>query len=435
MKRKSAAKDRSRLNALTLGAGVMILSVLCGEITVRYLAPCDADGNCQLHVMNKFVTLKPYHMPVSQVSNLLTKFRLGQSYLTYDSALGWVQRPNSSSENGLYHANRDGVRKALSTDSTTTGEHRLRVVLLGDSYTHGDEVPFEQTWGAYLEQKLAGAGIQAEVINLGVPGYGMDQALLRWKHSGAAWSPDLVIFGFQPENVKRNLNLARIFYHRQSRMPFFKPRFIWADRFLEAVNAPTPSPDELLDLYGRFDTWDTRRYEYYYRTEDYQDHIWLKSKLVAACLAWIEQLVERRDESAFYAIGNEPSQLALAILRELRADVEGRGADFLVPLFIPKWDFHYVAVGQPLQYQDFLEAVKKDYDSVETAQQLRAHMNGGNFDEFFSGNHYSGKANEIVANVIAEAIAQRQSKKHRLSDRSSSTAEHRPHQSAVRSMR
>jgi hypothetical protein len=362
--------------------------------------------------MNKVVSLKPFHMPVSQVNDLLKKFHLGGSYLTYDSALGWVQRPNGSSENGLYHANSHGVRTASSEKMTTKGENRLRVVLLGDSYTHGDEVLFEQTWGAYLEQKLAGVGIQVEVINLGVPGYGMDQAYLRWKSSGAVWSPDLVVFGFQPENVKRNLNLVRLFYYRQSRIPFFKPRFILAGRLLEMVNAPTPSPDQVLDLYRRFGTWDTRRHEYYFRTEDYEHHIWLKSKLAAAGIAWIERLIEWRNESAFYAIGNEPSQLALAIMHELRADVEGRGAEFLVPIFIPKWDFRPVTTGSPLPYQSLLDAIKKEHASVDITQQLLARVNGGNVDELFLSNHYSAKANEIVAEVIAESIAQSQSKKH-----------------------
>jgi hypothetical protein len=178
------------------------------------------------------------------------------------------------------------------------------------------------------------------------------------------------------------------------------------------VNAPTPSPDQVLDLYRRFGTWDTRRHEYYFRTEDYEHHIWLKSKLAAAGIAWIERLIEWRNESAFYAIGNEPSQLALAIMHELRADVEGRGAEFLVPIFIPKWDFRPVTTGSPLPYQSLLDAIKKEHASVDITQQLLARVNGENVDELFLSNHYSAKANEIVAEVTAESIAQSQSKKH-----------------------
>ncbi len=75
MNSKTVARDTSHLNAIILGVGVIILRVLSDGITVRYLVPCDADGNCQLHVMNKVVSLKPFHMPVSQVNDLLKQCR------------------------------------------------------------------------------------------------------------------------------------------------------------------------------------------------------------------------------------------------------------------------------------------------------------------------------------------------------------------------
>jgi hypothetical protein len=369
---------------------VVALSLFCAEMAVRYLVAYDADGACRLTILNKTLYLKPFRSPVNAVNGMLEKYRSGRSYLMYDSTLGWVQRPGSTSENGLYHANRDGVRAGSSEEGMPARSNRLRVVLLGDSYTHGDEVPFEQTWGAYLEKKLTEAGIPAEIVNLGAPGYGMDQAYLRWKTSGAAFHPDLVIFGFQPENVKR---------------------FVLDGRHLEAINIPTVSPDELFDLYAHIERWENRRYEYYYQTADYEEHIWLKSKLVAVVMALIGQWSAERKDPAFYAIENEPSQLALAILNELRSDVERQGAAFLVAAFIPKWNFQYVSAARPLPYQDLLEAVKQRHDTVEIAQQLYAQVKEGDLNELFAGEHYSAKANEIVAGVIAEAIKQRQSTK------------------------
>ena len=408
---RNTGRTRQTIFMLVVGALVVALSLFCAEMAVRYLVAYDADGACRLSILNKTLYLKPFRAPVKAVNDMLEKYRSGRSYLIYDSTLGWVQRPGSTSENGLYHANRDGVRAGSSEEGMPARSNRLRVVLLGDSYTHGDEVPFEQTWGAYLEKKLTEAGIPAEIVNLGAPGYGMDQAYLRWKTSGAAFDPDLVIFGFQPENVKRNLNILRMFYHRPSRMPLSKPRFVLDGRHLEAINIPTVSPDELFDLYAHIERWENRRYEYYYRTADYEEHIWLKSKLVAVVMALIDQWSAERKDPAFYAIENEPSQLALAILRELQSDVERQGAAFLVAAFIPKWNFQYVSAARPLPYQDLLEAVKQRHDTVEIAQQLYAQVKEGDLNELFAGEHYSAKANEIVAGVIAEAIKQRQSTK------------------------
>ena len=397
-----------RILALVVGLGVIALSLLCSEITVWFLATCDIDGNCQLSILNRTLYLKPFKIPVNSAKSLLERYRLGRSYLMYDPNLGWVQRPSSTSENGLYHANGDGVRKASVGEETLIARRGLRVLLLGDSYTHGDEVPFEQTWGAFLEKKLAEAGVHADVINLGVPGYGMDQAYLRWKTAGAAFSPDLVILGFQPENLKRNLNILRMLYYKPSNIPFSKPRFVRAGRYLELVNVPTPSPDELLDIYARIERWENRQYEYYYRPTEYQDRIWLKSKLMAATIALAENVSAEEKEFELYALENEPSQLALAILDELKSHVEQQGAAFLVAALIPRSYSHYVSEAHPSPYQRLLEAVKTRYDTVETADQLYAQVKKENLDELFSGYHYSAKANEIVASVIAEAIRQRQ---------------------------
>jgi hypothetical protein len=404
----STDQKRQRIFAPDVGLGVIAMSLLCSEIAVRYLVAYDPDGNCQLSILNRTLYLKPFKAPVNRAKSLLERYRVGQSYLMYDSTLGWVPRPGSTSENGLYYANNDGVRKSSTDEKTLTGGRGLRVVLLGDSYTHGDEVPFEQTWATYLEKKLAVAGIHAEVINLGVPGYGMDQAYLRWKKVGAGFSPDLVIFGFQPENLKRNLNILRMLYYKPSRMFLSKPRFVRDRGHLEPINLPTLSPDKLLDVYARFEEWEDRQHEYYYRPANYVDRIWLKSKLIAAVIALVEHMSAENNQAAFYAIENEPSQLALAILNEMKMDVEKRGAVFLVAAFIPKWHFQYVNAATPLPFQALLQAVRTQYDTVETAEQLYAQVKEGNLDELFSGYHYSAKANEIVAGVIAEAIAQRQ---------------------------
>jgi hypothetical protein len=50
--------------------------------------------------------------------------------------------------------------------------HDCRVVLLGDSFTYGWGVDYEQTWGAILERDLRAGGTDAQVLNLGVPGTG-----------------------------------------------------------------------------------------------------------------------------------------------------------------------------------------------------------------------------------------------------------------------
>lgn len=70
----------------------------------------------------------------------------------------------------------------------------FRVVVLGDSYTVGGQVPYEQTFPAILEQQLRANGYaHVRVINAGVGGYTtFNEAGLLREHS-ARLQPDLVI--------------------------------------------------------------------------------------------------------------------------------------------------------------------------------------------------------------------------------------------------
>jgi hypothetical protein len=104
-----------------------------------------------------------------------------------------------------------------------------RILAFGDSFTFGDEVPDEETYVARLEHLLPGA----EVVNLGVHGYGHDQMLLYLREVGARYQPDLVMLGFVALDMDRNLLGFR---------DFAKPRFVLANGHLVLGNVPVPTP-------------------------------------------------------------------------------------------------------------------------------------------------------------------------------------------------
>src|SRR5205085_3476932 len=53
-----------------------------------------------------------------------------------------------------------------------------RILLLGDSFVEGMQVPLEQTFAKRLEAKLADDGRRVEVVNGGFSGFGTDNELL-----------------------------------------------------------------------------------------------------------------------------------------------------------------------------------------------------------------------------------------------------------------
>jgi hypothetical protein len=155
-----------------------------------------------------------------------------RQFVQLDSDLGFVPAA------GLEEFEYQGVR--ISTNSAhmrgkreypveRTGE--TRIVVVGDSFTFGQCVEDAGTFPAVMEQILP----NTEVLNLGVMGYGQDQALLRMRRDGFRYSPDIVVFGFHSSDMRRNLVSFR---------GYGKPRFRMTESGLQLENVPVPRPEE-----------------------------------------------------------------------------------------------------------------------------------------------------------------------------------------------
>lgn len=120
-----------------------------------------------------------------------------------------------------------------------------RVVAVGDSYTFGTDVEAEEAWPALVARARA----DLEVANLGVGGYGLDQAVLRLRRDGLPLGPDEVWVGILPRAALRVTTVyppAR----EHSRQPMaFKPRFaLELDGTLREIASPAPDLPALTRL-------------------------------------------------------------------------------------------------------------------------------------------------------------------------------------------
>jgi len=130
--------------------------------------------------------------------------QLGLAYDTHDPELGWTLasglRDVPLASAGSVSSNSRGVRgareHALAKASGTT-----RIVAIGDSFTFGDDVGDDETFPAQLQRSLAAA----EVLNLGVHGYGHDQMLLRLRRDGLPYAPDIVLVGWVAMDAERDM--------------------------------------------------------------------------------------------------------------------------------------------------------------------------------------------------------------------------------------
>jgi hypothetical protein len=154
----------------------------------------------------------------------------------YDPSLGWRPKPNLRDvrvfDNKILNTNSKGLRGKKEFPYIKDKE-RLRILIIGDSFTFGDEVSDDETYSYYLQQMLP----HTEVINMGVHGYGHDQMLILLREEGVKYEPDIVILGFLPLDMARNLLQFR---------DFAKPRFVLKGGELKLKGVPVPRPEEIL---------------------------------------------------------------------------------------------------------------------------------------------------------------------------------------------
>ncbi|MEK7859320.1 MAG: GDSL-type esterase/lipase family protein [Elusimicrobiota bacterium] len=153
----------------------------------------------------------------------------------YDPAAGWAVKPDLPGIEVFDHkkltTDAHGVRGLGHAYDKPAGKRRL--VVLGDSFTFGDEVGDEETYPARLQALLP----KAEVINLGVHGYGHDQMLIRFNEEGVKYHPDLVLLGFIGGDMPRN---------RLAFRDYAKPRYELSGGTLRLTNQPVPPPEAVL---------------------------------------------------------------------------------------------------------------------------------------------------------------------------------------------
>jgi lysophospholipase L1-like esterase len=123
-----------------------------------------------------------------------------------DSERRYGLKPNIASLQGgvMVKTNSLGFREREYPVARKPGVRRI--VVLGDSYTQGVGVEFEETYTKRLEAELNRSGGPTEVINFGVGGYSTSLELATLREVAARFRPDLIIVGYvlndvDPDNV------------------------------------------------------------------------------------------------------------------------------------------------------------------------------------------------------------------------------------------
>ena len=215
----------------------------------------------------------------------------GELYYEYDvfhPRFGWTARPGLRDkpvfDGKRLSTNSLGFRGRTEPSLEKPEEVDTRVLVLGDSFTFGEEVGDEQTYSARLQELLPGA----EVLNFGMHGYGHDQMLVLFRELGRRYQPDVVVLGFVYADIYRNLLSFR---------DYAKPHYVVEGEELTLQGVPVPSPEVVLES------------------------AWRKPKLLEAASmgwTWIELATGRLEERA--------RRLTVRLLDSLVTEIEDVGA-------------------------------------------------------------------------------------------------------------
>ena len=150
-------------------------------------------------------------------------------------------RPNSQ----FWHTDPDGHWKFITNSQGYRSNQDFkmekppgvfRVIALGNSTTEGFEVRQNYTYPAVLERYLRKNGVNAEVFNTGVSGFGTAEELIYLENEGIKYRPDAVVLGFFGNDYDDNVR-SDLFRIVNGELAIANKSYIPGVRILDIINS------------------------------------------------------------------------------------------------------------------------------------------------------------------------------------------------------
>ena len=372
---------------LTIHLAMVILVLITAEVAIRAGTSRSTEGEIWRWRM---LLPKSWSNIALYERKLLDQQADRLSYLVYDDLMGWTIGPNKRSANGLYYSSWEGIRAPQEGISFARITNKLRIALVGDSFTFGDDVRYEDSWAYFLQE---GLGSKFEVLNFGVSGYGVDQAYLRYEKDVRGWKPNIVIFGLVSDDFERTMRLYPALSSWVN-FPFSKPRFLLRNGNLKALNVPPLTPK---DTFSRESISELPFLEY---DRSYKPSQWQFSFVHHSYLARVVMTLFPRWEDA----GDDNSDSALSSVNAsiLNAFIQSAASERTIPIivyFAQKAEFAEVAPTLPIGKKVLQEAGIAYTDLTPCVMPLKS---AERFVDKLS--HYTAEGNARVAQCLLKRI-------------------------------
>jgi hypothetical protein len=314
------------------------------------------------------------------------------SYVVYDDLMGWTIGPNRRSADSLYASSSEGIRAPHKDVTFAESTGKTRIAVVGDSNAFGEEVAYEHTWGFFLEKAL-GPGFQ--VLNFGVPAYGVDQAYLRFEKDVRVWKPKIVILGFIGDDLIRTMNVYP-FLAFQWDWPFSKPRFVLRDGHLSRVNVPPLMPKAIFSANSIHELPFLNLQRGYKRT-DWENNLYHFSYLSRLLVSWFPRWSVKSPEVSDQATVSVNAEILKAFIRSATQ----MGAIPIV-VYFPQEELRAV---RPNSSLPMWKLVLREADIAYTdPSPCLLELNSADRMLIY---HYSPQANEKIAKCLHDVVVQK----------------------------
>ena len=312
-----------------------------------------------------------------------------KSYVQYyilDKDLGWKLNKNSKHNSLPYSSDSQGNRKINNKKSQ---KGKKKIVIIGDSMVHGDEVSDRQTWCYFLSQKIKK---KFNVINLGVSGYGNDQAFLRFKKYIKKEKVKIAIFCFNSGNELRNVNVQRLFLNNKGGFIYLKPRYELKNNKIFLIRPPKQKTNNYYSFLKSNETQThLKNYDYFY------------PNIFKKILRSLFEKISFNSSYNYYLIFNKKKILQLTYeIFKLFFSLCRKEKIIPIILFLPKLEGSF-------KNDDNLIYLKNKIENIKIKnlypKKILLNNNGEVIKKYFcKKNHYSAYGGKVLAETIYNYI-------------------------------
>jgi hypothetical protein len=279
----------------------------------------------------------------------------------------------------------------------------------GDSFTYGGQEETPGTWQVHFE-RLTGKSI----INLGVGGYGLDQAVHKFEKYGRRYPPRIAILGLYHDMYRRALSYHSFyFFSNHDDFTFvFKPIFIKKDGQFELLRPPCANIPCLMELLSNANhhVWELlKSYDYWYQKNQDKPVPGFPNtiKYAQAVQQVLHLRRELRGEENYFFVNADSLELVKYLIERFVKNSRDMGMTPVCVMLYDSSDLALIKAGTRLDGELLKFLAVKNVPYVDTAQYiLQKYTESDRFEGLRSPDgHLNSRGNLMVAESLARGLA------------------------------